>query len=100
MTYTSFSIGTPGRAWDGIEFGSDAWQMLFAKQTAILEAAGAETAMSGFAAAIGKWVNVNTYPSVEAGTKVIAQLASSQLFDVEHSGPFVAAEDMFGLMMN
>ena len=56
--------------------------------------------MSGFAAAIGKWVNVNTYPSVEAGTKVIAQLASSQLFDVEHSGPFVAAEDMFGLMMS
>ena len=100
MSYTSFSVGTVGRAYDGIEFGSSDWQELFAKQTAILEAAGAETTMSGFAASIGKWVNVNTYPDVEASTRVIAQQAASQLFDVESSGPFIAAEAMMGLMVS
>jgi len=98
MSYTSFSIGTPGRAWDGIEVGSADWQTLFTQQMAILEAAGADTTVSGFAASIGKWINVNTYPDVEASTRVIAQLLSAQLFEVESSGLFGGTKDMMALM--
>tara|TARA_B100000579_G_scaffold306246_1_gene256051 strand:+ start:290 stop:595 length:306 start_codon:yes stop_codon:yes gene_type:complete len=99
MSYTSFSIGTPGRAWDGIEFGSPEWNELFTKQMGILEAAGAETVASGYSAAIGKWVNINTYPSLEANLKVIAELSASQLFEIENSGPFVDQVEMMGMMM-
>jgi hypothetical protein len=28
MSYTSFSIGSTGRAWDGIEAGTDEWAAL------------------------------------------------------------------------
>ena len=99
MSYTSFSIGSPGRAWDGVETGSDEFNQLLMTQLGILEEAGAETIASGFSTAIGKWVNINTYPSLEANLKVIAQLGAAQLFEVENSGPFIPQEEMMGLMM-
>ena len=99
MSYTSFSIGQPGRAWDGIEFGSSEWNDLLTKQLGILEASGAETVASGFSTAIGKWVNINTYPNLEANLRVIAELGAAQLFEVENSGPFVSQEEMLGMMM-
>ena len=65
----------------------------------ILEAAGAETVASGYSAAIGKWVNINTYPSLEANLKLIAELSASQLFEIENSGPFVDQVEMMGMML-
>ena len=53
MSYTSFSIAAPGRAYDGVTVGSDRWNELLGQQMAILEAAGTEQILSGYAAAIG-----------------------------------------------
>ncbi|SVD28716.1 uncharacterized protein METZ01_LOCUS381570 [marine metagenome] len=98
VSYTSFSIAAPGRAYDGVTVGSDKWNELLGQQMAILEAAGAEQIVSGYAAAIGKFVNVNKYDSVEKSETVIAQLAASQLIEVEASGPFIEFERWFELI--
>jgi hypothetical protein len=98
MSYTSFSIAAPGRAYDGVTVGSDQWNELLGKQMAILEAAGTEQLLSGYAAAIGKFVNVNKYESVEKSSTVIAQLSAAQLIDVEASGPFISFEEWFELI--
>ncbi|MBK01703.1 MAG: hypothetical protein CL464_04485 [Acidimicrobiaceae bacterium] len=98
MSYTSFSVAAPGRAYDGVTVGSDQWNELLGKQMAILEAAGTEQLLSGYAAAIGKFVNVNKYESVEKSSTVIAQLAAAQLIEVEASGPFISFEEWFELI--
>ena len=98
MSYTSFSIGRPGRAYDGVVMGSEEWNALITRQFEILGEGNAETLIGGFAAGIGKFINVNTYPNVESSTRVIARLAAEQLFEVESSGPFVSTEDMMKLM--
>ena len=97
MSYTSFSIGKAGRAYDGVEFGSEEWSALMEKQTKILEDAGATTVAGGFATGIGKFININTYPNIEASKKVIAQLVMHQLFGVESSGPFIPTEEFMAL---
>ena len=98
MSYTSFPIGSTGRAWDGIEAGTDEWAALQAKQMQILADAGAETIAGGWATGIGKFVNINTYPDIESSKRVIARLAAAQLFEVESSGPFIPTEEMMTLM--
>ena len=98
MSYTSFSIGSTGRAWDGIEPGTDAWSALQAKQMQILADAGAETIAGGWATGIGKFININTYPDIESSKRVIVRLAAAQLFEVESSGPFIPTEEMMTLM--
>jgi hypothetical protein len=98
VSYTSFSIGRPGRAYDGVAMGSDQWNALITRQFEILGEGNAETIVGGFAAGIGKFINVNTYPDVESSSRVIARLAAEQLFEVESSGPFVSTEDMMKLM--
>jgi len=98
MSYTSFSIARPGRAYDGIVFGSEEWSALVGRQFAILKEGGATTLVGGFSAGIGKFINVNTYPDVESSVRVIARLAAEQLAEVESSGPFIPTEEMFGLM--
>ena len=98
MSYTSFSIGSTGRAWDGIEAGTDAWSALQAKQMQILADAGAETIVGGWATGIGKFININTYPDIESSKRVIARLAAAQLFEVESSGPFIPTEEIMTLM--
>ena len=40
VSYTSFSVAAPGRAYDGVTIGSDQWNELLGQQMAILEAAG------------------------------------------------------------
>ena len=97
MSYTSFSIGKAGRAYDGVEFGSEEWSALMEKQTKILEDAGATTVVGGFATGIGKFININTYPNIEASKKVIAQLGMHQLFEVESSGPLIPTEEFMAL---
>ncbi len=100
MSYTSFSIGRVGRAWDGIEPGvSEAWAALQAKQMQILADAGADTLAGGWATGIGKFININTYPDIESSKRVIARLAATQLFEVESSGPFISTEEMMTLMV-
>ena len=99
MSYTSFSIGRVGRAWDGIEPGSEAWAALQAKQMQILADAGADTLAGGWATGIGKFININTYPDIECSKRVIARLAATQLFEVESSGPFISTEEMMTLMV-
>lgn len=98
MSYISFSIAAPGRAYDGVTVGSDRWNELLGQQMAILEAAGTEQILSGYAAAIGKFVNVNKYASVENSETVIAKLAAAQLIEVEASGPFIEFERWFELI--
>ena len=65
---------------------------------AILENAGTEQVLSGYAAAIGKFVNVNRYASVEDSETVIAKLSAAQLIEVEASGPFIEFERWFELI--
>ena len=36
MSYTSFSIGRPGRAYDGVAMGSEEWNALITRQFEIL----------------------------------------------------------------
>ena len=36
MSYTSFSIGRPGRAYDGVVMGSEEWNALITRQFEIL----------------------------------------------------------------
>ena len=98
MSYTSFSIAAPGRAYDGVTVGSDRWNELLGSQMAILENAGTEQVLSGYAAAIGKFVNVNSYASVEDSETVIAKLSAAQLIEVEASGPFIEFERWFELI--
>ena len=98
VSYTSFSVAAPGRAYDGVTIGSDQWNELLGQQMALLEAAGTEQIISGYAAAIGKFVNVNKYENVEKSETVIAQLAAAQLIEVEASGPFIEFERWIELL--
>tara|TARA_Y200000002_G_scaffold381768_1_gene396727 strand:+ start:1625 stop:1924 length:300 start_codon:yes stop_codon:yes gene_type:complete len=98
MSYTSFSIGRPGRAWDGVEPGSDAWVAMQEKQMNIIAQAGGTTVAGGWATGIGKFVNINTYPDIESSKKVIATLGMHQLFEVESSGPFIPTEEFMALV--
>jgi len=98
MSYTTFSIASPGPAYEGVVFGSPEWSALIERQFAILAEANAQTIAGGFAAGIGKFITVNTYPDVESSIRVIARLAAEQLINVESSGPFIPTEEMFGLM--
>ena len=76
----------------------DRWNELLGSQMAILENAGTEQVLSGYAAAIGKFVNVNRYASVEDSETVIAKLSAAQLIEVEASGPFIEFERWFELI--
>ena len=82
MSYTSFSIGRPGRAYDGVAMGSDEWNALITRQFEILGEGNAETLVGGFAAGIGKFVNEHL-PDVESPQ--VTRLAAEQL-EVESSG--------------
>ena len=93
MSSTSLSISTPGRAWDGLEMGSAEWQANQEKIWATIAAAGGEILMGGYAAGIGRFVNVIRYPNAEASTQVLATLGAAQLNEFESSGPFVATPD-------
>ena len=98
MSYTSFSIGRPGRAWDLVEPGSDKWVAMQEKQMSIIAQAGGTTVAGGWASGIGKFININTYPDIESSKKVIATLAMHQLFEVESSGPFIPTEEFMALV--
>ena len=98
MSYTSFSIVSPGRAWDGVEFGSERWNELLAEQMQLIAESGGQPLMGGYAAGIGKFVNVIQYEDVEDSARLIARLSAAQLGTVESSGPFVSQEEWFGLM--
>lgn len=93
MSYTSFSILRAGRAYDHIKMGSDEWNALMARQQSIIAHGKGETVVGGWAAGIGKFVNVITYPNVDCSTSVIARLFAEQLGEVESSGPFVPIDD-------
>ena len=98
MSYASFSIAAPGRAYDGVTVGSDRWNELLGSQMAILENAGTEQVLSGYAAAIGKFVNVNRNASDEDSETVIAKLSAAQLIVVEASVPSIEFERWFELI--
>ena len=93
MSYTSFSILRPGRAYDGVKMGSDAWNALMERQMSIVAEGKGETLNGGFAAGIGRFVNIITYPDADCSTTVIARLFAEQLGEVESSGPFVPQQD-------
>jgi hypothetical protein len=97
MSYTSFSIGRPGKAWDGIEPGSEKWVAMQEKQLQIIADAGGVTVAGGWATGIGKFININTYPDIESSKKVIAKLGMHQLFEIESSGPFIPTEEFMEL---
>jgi hypothetical protein len=50
------------------------------KRLKIIAEAGGVTALGGWAAGIGKFVNNNTYPDIEASKKVITTLGFHKLF--------------------
>lgn len=97
MSYTSLSVGRPGSAWDGVEPGSAKWNELREKQLGIIAAAKGETVIAGWATGLGKFVNIITYPDVQASKKVIATLGMHQLFEIESSGPFIPTEEYMEL---
>ena len=92
MSYTSFSILRPGRAYDGVKIGSEAWNELMSRQQEIITAGKGENQIGGWAAGIGRFVNVITYPDSDHSTNVIAKLFAEQLGEVESSGPFIPTE--------
>ena len=64
MSYTSFSIARPGRAYTELPWvpmNGTPHHPTFE----ILGEGNAETLIGGFAAGIGKFINVNKYPDVE-----------------------------------
>lgn len=68
------------------------------KRLKIIAEAGGVTALGGWAAGIGKFVNNNTYPDIEASKKVITTLGFHKLFEVDSSGPFIPTEEFMALV--
>ncbi len=62
------------------------------RQQGNIPAGKGENQIGGWAAGIGRFVNVITYPDSEHSTNVIAQLFAEQLGEVEPSGPFIPME--------
>ena len=93
MSYTSFSIMRPGRAWDGVKPGTEEWNALMEVQMSIIEEGQGTTIAGGWATGIGKFVNIITYPDIDSSKKVIARLWGEQLGEVESSGPFIPLDE-------
>ena len=63
MSYTSVSMTRPGKAWDGVEPGSDEWAAMQEKQQAVISEAGGTIVAGGWAVGFNAFINIITYSS-------------------------------------
>jgi len=85
MSYTSFSMTRPGKAWDGVEPGSEEWLAMQEKQQGVISDAGGNIVAGGWAVAFNAFINIITYPDIECSKKVVARLTAAQMAEIESS---------------
>lgn len=85
MSYTSFSMTRPGKAWDGVEPGSEQWLAMQEKQQGVISDAGGTIVAGGWAVGLNAFINIITYPDIECSKKVVARLTAAQMAEIESS---------------
>ena len=85
MSYTSFSMTRPGKAWDGVEPGSEEWLAMQEKQQGVISDAGGTIVAGGWAVGLNGCINIITYPDIECSKKVVARLTAAQMAEIESS---------------
>jgi hypothetical protein len=85
MSYTSVSMTRPGKAWDGVEPGSDEWAAMQEKQQAVISEAGGTIVAGGWAVGFNAFINIITYPDIDCSMKVVARLTAANMAEIESS---------------